>query len=995
MSCHVSLRRPLRQIIKAIGTSTPVGWPAGKLQPHEHTPSLPLPLLTPGVGVGIGVRQQHVVAVGAGVTRREYERDFPPGLERGTTRLATETQYRVPRDLAPADSHGRDAFRDRDDRRDRILSSERGFRDQVGGQSGNAQIRSDTGSGASISPGTSAQDGRKTPVSVGCEVRRVEVDGAAARQANPEAINQAQVVRSDGRTTGAAPRTETPTFRFVSAQGEGDSQDLISPRIRDDGPAPVHVVASTSWHARHTKQVAQRGWRLQKERHPDGGVDWFELVRALDRATPASRRQFSKRSETLRLPDGIRGVWRGQPGELALEIMRRTGSHVQMLAEEASSDSKTFTALILYGRPQQNKDAIACILDLADAISIDVLTASKALKDYNLTTRITDRSGVVSADASAIADEAYWAEQNQVNDEEEDQLEPAAASADGQSKERTPLRAVWIRSNKPAAPVSRRLADMPTPPPQGWTALNLAAYVEDITRRVPRLIQRQSRDRDAGVSETSTDLVNAQLVTLFSTPALVPCITSETLNRAIKFLDLTRAHPSIRTIFSSLESDGRYTFTDSNHDALLQSTIRGANTDFFRHILRMMAAREMVPSWRSWTTLHALLCRRYPSTVPELLARMKRKGLLDEVEVVRHIAYNSVRNDFEAHLNMKAPIDGFLRLYDARYAADRSWVSGRTISVMAESLCARAQLQEALRLVAALHHPLHAKITTRTLNVLLRAAQKMRKPEAALDILRQLGVASTFPAHDRQGPVMDQESFTTLFILVWDQRWFNMARVVWRYACIYGHVSYDVQIKVRQSLISYVPAAGSLRERRAADTPGHSSIRVLSRHQLWYGWAGKFVIGTSQSLTIPFQRSNPVTGADSKLSDWEQHFLDQSHLPISSEDADPVSDSTQHVGRKHDLYRTQYEDMSEATSLAPRIPFTEMLQQAWRKDLIWRAKGIGLLARAEGETKSMAIRIAPQASRGDLRMMLKAHFAEMLKDGIHVPMEVGNATECA
>jgi hypothetical protein len=138
------------------------------------------------------------------------------------------------------------------------------------------------------------------------------------------------------------------------------------------------------------KQRARRHLLSKKRSEIPEKQAWRDILRILEQHSPADAEHYIKRMETIRLPEGIFAQWIRDPGESILEVMQRTGSHVQV---KPTKEIGHFSSITLLGTPSQNAAAKKLLQesDLLSAISEDDLNASKSLADYNLHSEIGGR----------------------------------------------------------------------------------------------------------------------------------------------------------------------------------------------------------------------------------------------------------------------------------------------------------------------------------------------------------------------------------------------------------------------------------------------------------------------------------------------------------------------------------------------------------------------------------------------------------------------------
>ena len=115
------------------------------------------------------------------------------------------------------------------------------------------------------------------------------------------------------------------------------------------------------------------------------------------------------------------------------------------------------------------------------------------------------------------------------------------------------------------------------------------------------------------------------------------------------------------------------------------------------------------------------------------------------------------------------------------------------------------------------------KFDTVTLNTILHHCLPNRDHDAMVEVL------SHFRRVHRLRPT--SVSYDALFQQAWRSRFYNCARVFWRYACLEGFVSYRLKRFVSQSIL--------------CDTPQDLSTQATSGGAFWRATVGRVVVGAS------------------------------------------------------------------------------------------------------------------------------------------------------
>jgi len=776
-------------------------------------------------------------------------------------------------------------------------------------------------------------------------------------------------------------------------------------------------------------------------------------MKMLDNATLEGKQKHTKHVEKVSLPDGVRAVFKGNAQSRVLEIMQRTGSHVQMESYSTREQTLTFEdgfgALQLWGLPEENAHAIRLLPEMVSIVTKDVTEEAPTLRGDELRSEVTDRYGTPPADEETDGmDSAYWEDGDPFDRELGDAIDDLVYAP---AKGPVPLHATWTRK-RPHNPNTATARDHEQP--RVWTALSFTAHVDDLTASVPRLAR--IKDSRQGTSTAQRDrIVTAieELQGIFLHDDLTEHVTSDSVDKALRFLVQHRAGHVIQNIFRKLESgtSSGYKFTASNFDILLASAAKEEDVHNFRYTLRLMIQRDISPTWQTWVRFHDLVTRRFAARSgprDQVETKMREKGILANPAALRAIIANAVEVDLRRYFNtLGRYLEGFFRFYDHKFAdferpkhiADvvaypRAWLTTSTANRMAKSLLTLGRLDDASTVVTRLLEA-GEKVSTATVNTFLTSAHANRNMEQAVATLRFF--RPHFPVeqggrHNRSNVLLDETSYGILFRIAWHKKQYNVLRIVWRYACLGGHVGWHMQRRMQESLISYVPAHGPHVRRVEKDA------QALTSSDVWFGWAAKFAVGIAKGshensdesngsaggIALPYRNEDnpdlrvapqdrvdrneslatpalhtadsggdassttsatpaaaPSTATSNSIANHQQAILTLSTQPrttrieVTDNNADPSAASQVHANRKRTLQQIFYADLKAVTKCQPTVSFIDAMEAAWRKDKEWQSRRLGQINRD----------LIEAAKTGDLRAFGE-HFGEMLDDGVDVPV---------
>ncbi|KAK0292205.1 hypothetical protein LTS00_008040 [Friedmanniomyces endolithicus] len=676
----------------------------------------------------------------------------------------------------------------------------------------------------------------------------------------------------------------------------------------------------TLWKARQEEDRLRKRVKLHSERHlysrPFRSDIWLDLVmKDLEAATPADSAAFRRILENVRVPAGVKAVFKGNIGEAILEIMQRTGSHLQVLdgdlaltfarsSQSVGRRSTTgFQSLSLWGTPSENAAAIDLLPGLVDVVTLNP-KGSRNLKDFEHTTQEIDRFGSIVVPSEGPEEEIettnnrIWQEQG---DKSMPQNGPPSVDPDKDDRVRVPIRAVWVY----AAPGVEEILETTAGDTQSvlsfkrpvvWSTVVFTDHVEALSTLPPRLVRRQIRHETSGQvlprSNTYKQQVVVELLKCFSDPSASTCVSREAVDSALSFFIRVSDYNAIRQLLAILQENKLYALTTSNFDILLAAAAANDDMHNFRLWQRNMVQKGLRPSPSTWASLHRLVSRRCPGTpLPtRVFDAMHEKGLFTDLHTLQEQVKDTVKEALTAHLARNsasddADLDAFVSIYDKRFGSPayrhhfhqpkhssaihfRPWLTIETANIMAKVLLSHGRSHDALAVLRMLEDS-GAQPRADTLNTFLTAAYRARDAEFAVSVVNHfapfIGPSSTCPRNDIR---LNRISYAMLFRIAWRGKCFNMLRVIWRYACCAGEMGWEFQEDVRTSLIEYVPARefkqsrGRLRKDVEQDQTRlmeafASSSNDLHQEQrsmmdeVWFGWAGKFIVGLADGVVSP------------------------------------------------------------------------------------------------------------------------------------------------
>jgi pentatricopeptide repeat protein len=721
------------------------------------------------------------------------------------------------------------------------------------------------------------------------------------------------------------------------------------------------------------KQRARRHLLSKQRSEMSEKQAWRDILRILDEGTPADAEHYIKRMETIRLPEGIFAQWIRDPGESILEVMQRTGSHVQV---KPSKEIGRFSSITLLGTSSQNAAAKKLLQesDLLSAVSEDDLNASKNLADYHLHSEIgrpfMKRNNRVINDVQTSDDLV----DNELNDFDVSKLEDAVSVTTGQDQ----TRAVWSKPSTTGLGESFRVKG-----PKGHTvigttksavpstAVAFTARIEQLTADRPHVLWTKGRRATDAPGRPLKD----EVVALMTNPDCAHLITPVAARMALRYLAKHMYFPAVREILNALKDGNRQLdpelFTADTFNVLLDAAARHENVVAFHYIVNTMRERSVSPNPGTWVAFHTLMLKRYPGDSDKVLQMIKVKSLHAEpsVAIENLEAFSSDLLLSFMRERPKASMKAFINSVTRDVAGVR-WLTTFSANAMCHTLLKRGEITRAFAIVDELVRR-RGRPDAVTLNIFLTAAQKDSHLPLAVAILRKfrdlhnnsIALASTAKnpitllprAHDLS-ITPDGSTFKILFSLAWDHGYMNCTRVFWRYACCAGHAHTSIAQQMKTSVTSQSAREGFVQT---------DDVKVSSRRGMWDAWAAKFAMGVKAGL-------GPTHAAE--VLRIVRHSVAED---VSEKDS--LSNTSEQLAARQASRQSAYArrtlllaDRQEVQSLKPVQSLADMTEEAWRMDREWKERNLGL-------PKGLS-------TYGDRDAM----FEMMLKEGIEVPVEVGD-----
>ncbi|KAF7592798.1 hypothetical protein BBP40_012480 [Aspergillus hancockii] len=328
-----------------------------------------------------------------------------------------------------------------------------------------------------------------------------------------------------------------------------------------------------------------------------------------------------------------------------------------------------------------------------------------------------------------------------------------------------------------------------------------AEHVDELTRSLP------SHNTNGRRKESHQVHVAKSLLSLFLNDAYHGFLSTAALNRALSYLLGHGFERHACTLFLKAE----HFIAVESFNILLKFAAQKQDIYMFRQFLLAMPRLNIRPNAHTWLTF--LDCLVSSKAKANLVSRMMQKGYLDDTGAIRTALQVTIQDTFLAHLESGKSVDSFINMLVDTSGAN--WFPPSLINQML-SVAARLKDFSAMERLLQICVQQGFDVNSSTINQIVLLFRK--------DIFSALRYL--FPFIDRAESKLKKDAWERLFLIAYKGRYYNICRVLWRYACMNNGVTYKMRQSVLTSLIRNVPLM---------DQDQHSKI--------WLTSAGKVIVG--------------------------------------------------------------------------------------------------------------------------------------------------------
>ena len=406
------------------------------------------------------------------------------------------------------------------------------------------------------------------------------------------------------------------------------------------------------------------------------------------------------------------------------------------------------------------------------------------------------------------------------------------------------------------------------------------------------------------------------LVEAFSSPEVRNYASAYSIVRTFQYLASQRKLRDIRTIFHLL-NNAEFKLTASAFNTMLQASAIAQDLHGFRFVLSIMVARQIRPTWESWASLLELVSYRSLTDAHTIRERMRALNLLHNPAARKSVASLLIKRDFQEWLDNGKDGKQFLAHYDQLFWGPE-WLSGESANALVDVRATRGQFA----IISSLLDEFDArrcKLDVVILNTILTLAATHGNVAAGITLASRL-------LHPGYQIRPDANTFKQLYALVWHRRCPNLVRVVWRYACMAGHVDFKMRRDIHDSVVAFSDSRSRNITRQDRPQRRFNQADPPSRNAVFRSFAGKLAVG------VPTGQKR----ADTTVTTETEHWL----LTHGAEKEKDIPEAEFRVARDKRLTEIFQEDIASYGELLPRFPLRTMLEEAFAQDTSWKKDGL-------------------------------------------------------
>lgn len=440
----------------------------------------------------------------------------------------------------------------------------------------------------------------------------------------------------------------------------------------------------------------------------------------------------------------------------------------------------------------------------------------------------------------------------------------------------------------PKRPKYHEVRAQDIPLPSVWSTSSFAEYVQDLTQsKVSRVYNRYIYKGHA----RHTDAVHDTLINIFEDLSLRPYLTPKAFDITLMYFYKHLKILSVRRLFN-LMHELHMDIPTETFNVMLKGAAARKDLHHLTFILRYMALKGVSPNAESWIAL----LRAVQSNRAKLIIyrEMKEAGVLNYPATFQNAVAEILDVELANHITGGQMLAPFIEQLDTRYGPN--WLSLSAVNQLCHRLGENGLVSQAME-VLKVATDRNIKPDSITFRTLLSHSLRLRRPKLALQIVELF--------HSKYHVYPDEVAYDLLFMVAFRSQRLQLCKVIWRYACLNGAVSFRMEQIVTRSLLR--------------NTPQEPKMNL----QRWMKTAGKAIAGIDLGVEKEELKSVP------QPTGWEIIEILSKWAPTGDPRERAIQLAKKIVER----------DLNAWRRYVPRFTLVPMLKSALYRDTQWDEQG--------------------------------------------------------
>jgi hypothetical protein len=481
----------------------------------------------------------------------------------------------------------------------------------------------------------------------------------------------------------------------------------------------------------------------------------------------------------------------------------------------------------------------------------------------------------------------------------------------------------FVGSNNPGVIKSTITRADKTAVPDQWTPWTFADYIASLTTtRIPNhLIRHLYRKKVRNPERKVFDVLHK----LFEDPVHAPILSRTAFHMALMYSVKKNQLADMKRFLFRMDMM-KIPMTTDTFNLVLRGVALKNDLHNFHFIIHLMLRRGISPNEETWTL--------FMSTVIDLRIKlyifnqMKARGLVRKIRVMKKVVAQLVRYEIEASLDNDQSQDEFLEHMDSRYG--ERWLTLESGNKIIHRLGLRGMISRCFDFLLVMESRQPGMTDAVSVNTILKHLQEEKNLLGIIELLQKLPSSLGF--------VPDQRTYHIIFEMAWRYQCYNLAKLVYKYACLHSCTTRTMRRRVYESLFGTKMGAWFIRSNQPTlpyriifkQTAGCfiTGAHHLNNHPVAIfrdKFKEEFGLGSRNKQFLP--RFEILPAAGTKFSRDDTYFLKNRSMRVIN-----------WLGKERGLRRYAKLDWGIFQYFRPTIPIQDLLLEAWELDQQWKSR---------------------------------------------------------